>query len=46
MERAVIGATSEHAASVIEELHKPFRTKVVKTNLESAEMIKYAANAF
>ncbi|MCT6829293.1 UDP-glucose/GDP-mannose dehydrogenase family protein [Bacillus velezensis] len=46
MERAVIGATSEHAASVIEELHKPFRTKIVKTNLESAEMIKYAANAF
>ncbi|MCY7831080.1 UDP-glucose/GDP-mannose dehydrogenase family protein [Bacillus spizizenii] len=46
MERAVIGATSEKAAAIIEELHKPFRTKIVKSNLESAEMIKYAANAF
>lgn len=46
MERAVIGATSEKAAAIIEELHKPFGTKIVKSNLESAEMIKYAANAF
>ncbi|WP_275667456.1 UDP-glucose 6-dehydrogenase TuaD [Bacillus haynesii] len=46
MERAVIGATSEKAAAIIEELHKPFQTKIVKSNLESAEMIKYAANAF
>ncbi|MDA7025500.1 UDP-glucose/GDP-mannose dehydrogenase family protein [Bacillus sp. CLL-7-23] len=46
MERAVIGATSEKAATIIEELHKPFETTIVKTNLESAEMIKYAANAF
>lgn len=46
MERAVIGATSEKAASIIEELHKPFQTTVVKSNVETAEMIKYAANAF
>lgn len=46
MERAVIGATSEKAASIIEELHKPFKTTVVKSNVETAEMIKYAANAF
>lgn len=46
MERAVIGATSEKARLIIEELHKPFQTKIVKSNLESAEMIKYAANAF
>lgn len=46
MERAVIGATSEKAAAIIEELHTPFQTKIVKSNLESAEMIKYAANAF
>ncbi|MDA1476578.1 UDP-glucose 6-dehydrogenase TuaD [Bacillus changyiensis] len=46
MERAVIGATSEKAATIIEELHQPFETTIVKTNLESAEMIKYAANAF
>ncbi|WP_096156585.1 UDP-glucose 6-dehydrogenase TuaD [Bacillus sp. FJAT-45066] len=46
MERAVIGATSEKAAAIIEELHKPFNTTIVKTNVETAEMIKYAANAF
>jgi UDPglucose 6-dehydrogenase len=46
MERAVIGATSEKAAGIIEELHEPFHTTVIVTDLESAEMIKYAANAF
>ncbi|MCY8808425.1 UDP-glucose/GDP-mannose dehydrogenase family protein [Bacillus atrophaeus] len=46
MERAVIGATSNKAASIIEDLHQPFHTPIIKTNLESAEMIKYAANAF
>ena len=46
MERAVIGATSEKAASLIEELHQPFGTTIIKSDLESAEMIKYASNAF
>lgn len=46
MERAVIGATHSRAADAIEELHAPFRTLVYRTSLESAEMIKYAANAF
>ncbi|MVP00481.1 MULTISPECIES: UDP-glucose 6-dehydrogenase TuaD [Paenibacillus] len=46
MERAVIGATSDEAAKRIAELHAPFRTRIFQTNLESAEMIKYAANAF
>jgi UDPglucose 6-dehydrogenase len=46
MERAVIGATSEHAAAVIKKLHEPFKTKIFITDLESAEMIKYASNAF
>lgn len=46
MERAVIGATHPSAADVIEELHAPFRTLVYRTSVESAEMIKYAANAF
>jgi UDPglucose 6-dehydrogenase len=46
MERAVIGATSERAARIVAELHKPFRAKLVITSLESAEMIKYASNAF
>lgn len=46
MERAVIGASNENAASIIEELHQPFKTTVIKTNIETAEMIKYASNAF
>jgi UDPglucose 6-dehydrogenase len=46
MERAIIGATSERAADVVAGLHEPFHTIIVKTDLESAEMIKYAANAF
>nr|WP_281279693.1 UDP-glucose/GDP-mannose dehydrogenase family protein [Terrilactibacillus laevilacticus] len=46
MERAVIGASSAKAMEVMVQLHQPFTTKVVKTTIESAEMIKYAANAF
>lgn len=46
MERAVIGATSEKAANIIKQLHEPFNTKIISTNVESAEMIKYASNAF
>lgn len=46
MERAVIGASSEKAAGIIEELHAPFNTIILKSDLESAEMIKYASNAF
>ncbi|MGG3571982.1 UDP-glucose/GDP-mannose dehydrogenase family protein [Bacillus gobiensis] len=46
MERAVIGATSEKAAEIIKELHQPFTDKIVTGSVESAEMIKYAANAF
>lgn len=46
MERVVIGATSESAFQIISELHKPFTSNIVKASLETAEIIKYAANAF
>lgn len=46
MERAVIGASSEKAAALIAELHKPFHTQIQITSLESAEMVKYASNTF
>lgn len=46
MERAVIGTTSEKAFQVIAGLHQPFQTKIVHTTVETAEMIKYAANGF
>lgn len=45
-DRIVIGADSKEAASVIEEINKPFGIPVYITTIKSAEMIKYASNAF
>src|SRR3954447_11163418 len=48
-DRVVIGTGSEYAKSVLGALYRPLyllETPVVFTTLESAELIKYAANAF
>jgi UDPglucose 6-dehydrogenase len=48
-DRVVIGTESEHARSVLGALYRPLyllETPMVFTSLESAELIKYAANAF
>lgn len=45
-DRIVIGADSEKASAVLEEINKPFGVPVFKTDIRSAEMIKYASNAF
>lgn len=45
-DRIVIGASDEKAANLIEEINKPFGITIFKTDLRSAEMIKYASNAF
>lgn len=45
-DRIIIGSNSKEAADVIEEINKPFGLEIYKTNLRSAEMIKYASNAF
>ncbi|MGG3801366.1 UDP-glucose dehydrogenase family protein [Metabacillus fastidiosus] len=45
-DRIVIGTESEEAANTLEELYKPFGIPVFKTDIRSAEMIKYASNAF
>lgn len=45
-DRIVIGASNEHAANLIEEINKPFGIPIFKTDLRSAELIKYASNAF
>lgn len=45
-DRIVIGANCEKAANVIEEINRPFGIPIYKTDLRSAEMIKYASNAF
>ncbi|GEN44237.1 UDP-glucose dehydrogenase family protein [Alkalibacillus haloalkaliphilus] len=45
-DRIVIGADDQHAADTIEEINRPFNVSVYKTDVASAEMIKYASNAF
>ncbi|MGM7721726.1 UDP-glucose dehydrogenase family protein [Metabacillus sp. Hm71] len=45
-DRIVVGAENDKAANTIEEINKPFGIPVFKTDIRSAEMIKYSANAF
>lgn len=48
-DRVVIGAESDRAREVMQALYRPLylmETPVVMTNLETAELTKYAANAF
>ena len=48
-DRVVVGVQSERAAEVIAEVYRPLFLRdfpIVTTDLESAEMVKYAANAF
>lgn len=45
-DRIVIGTESEKARNLLMELHKPIDGTVILTTVETAEMIKYAANAF
>jgi UDPglucose 6-dehydrogenase len=48
-DRVVIGTDSDRAADVLRELYRPLyllETPIVFTTLETAEMIKYAANTF
>jgi UDPglucose 6-dehydrogenase len=45
-DRIVIGATRRAAAQKVAELYKPLRCPLLITDLKSAEMIKYASNAF
>ncbi len=44
-DRVVIGTTSERAAKLLLELHKPIDGKTVLCNVETAELIKYASNS-
>ena len=48
-DRVVVGAETERARTVLREVYRPLflnETPVVTTTLESAELAKYAANAF
>ncbi|MCE7791168.1 UDP-glucose/GDP-mannose dehydrogenase family protein [Salipaludibacillus sp. CUR1] len=45
-DRIVVGADDKWAGDMIEEINKPFNIPVYRTDVRSAEMIKYASNAF
>lgn len=45
-DRVIIGSDSERATKIMVELHKPFNAPIEVMEPESAEMVKYAANAF
>ncbi|MCE5299359.1 MAG: UDP-glucose/GDP-mannose dehydrogenase family protein [Spirochaetia bacterium] len=45
-DRVVIGAKNKQAAEKVAQIFKPLNTKVIITDLRSAEMIKYASNSF
>lgn len=48
-DRVVIGTESDRGAKVLNELYRPLyllETPIIQTELETAELIKYAANSF
>lgn len=45
-DRVVIGSDSRRAARIIHNLYLPLGVPILETNLETAELIKYASNAF
>ncbi|HQT86199.1 MAG: UDP-glucose 6-dehydrogenase [Acidiphilium sp. 37-64-53] len=48
-DRVVVGAETEHARTILRALYRPLNlieTPILMTGLETAELIKYAANAF
>ncbi len=48
-DRVVIGVETERAAGVLKDIYKPLyliETPIVQADIETAELIKYAANAF
>ncbi|WP_407272413.1 UDP-glucose dehydrogenase family protein [Radiobacillus sp. PE A8.2] len=45
-DRIVLGAVNDQAANVVEEINIPFQIPIFKTDISSAEIIKYASNAF
>jgi UDPglucose 6-dehydrogenase len=44
-DKIVVGCESEKAEEVMKKLYEPFKIKIVVTNPETAELIKYTSNA-
>lgn len=45
-DRVVLGATDPDSAEAVAQLYLPLRAPIIVTDLRTAEMIKYASNAF
>ena len=45
-DRIVLGARDEQAAQAVAELYAPLNAPIIVTDVKTAEMIKYASNAF
>lgn len=45
-DRIVLGSDNPEAASIMEQLYIPLKIPIIHTDIRSAEMIKYASNAF
>ena len=45
-DRVVLGTDTEKAFRILEKLHQPLGAPIVRTSVTSAEIIKYAANAY
>jgi len=45
-DRMVIGTETEEAAQMMEQIFLPLKIPIIRTDIRSAEMIKYASNAF
>ncbi|MCK5305529.1 MAG: UDP-glucose/GDP-mannose dehydrogenase family protein [Candidatus Omnitrophica bacterium] len=45
-DRIVIGVETERAAVILKEIYNPFNSPIITTDIQSAELIKHAANSF
>ncbi len=45
-DRVVVGANSDRALALMQKIYEPFRAPVLATDINSAELIKHAANSF
>ena len=45
-DRIVIGAQGEHAIDLMKKIYEPFMAPILVTDVNSAELIKHAANSF
>lgn len=45
-DRIVVGVESKKAADILKELYRPLNSRIVVTDIKSAELIKHASNSF